>query len=62
MSEGEEHVQTDVLVIGAGFSGVATAKCLQQSGFKVVVLEKSSDVGGRWTVKKKDGFMSFTHM
>ncbi len=38
---------TDVLVIGAGISGLAAASLLQQHGLRVVVLEARSRIGGR---------------
>lgn len=38
---------TDVIVIGAGFSGLSAAYYLQQKGLSVRVLEVSSQVGGR---------------
>ncbi|MBB1022142.1 NAD(P)/FAD-dependent oxidoreductase [Dietzia sp. E1] len=39
----------DVLVVGAGFSGLGTAIRLSQEGFDdLVVLERGHDVGGTW--------------
>lgn len=53
----------DVLVIGAGISGLVTAKVLKECGLKVTVLEKTGEVGGLWTYRPNDyGVMSFTHM
>lgn len=53
----------DVLVIGAGISGLVTAKVLQESGFRVTVLERTGEVGGLWTYREHDyGVMRFTHM
>ncbi|WP_328310481.1 flavin-containing monooxygenase [Actinomycetospora sp. NBC_00405] len=38
----------DVVVIGAGMSGLATAHRLTQAGIGVTVLERNDDVGGVW--------------
>ena len=58
-----ENIQTDAVVIGAGISGLATGKCLQDDGFKVLILEKSGEVGGLWNFREKDyGVMRCTHM
>lgn len=46
-----------VVIIGAGFSGLATAAVLADKGFNVHVLEKHADVGGRARVLRKDGFV-----
>ena len=63
MNQDGQEVRTDVIVIGAGISGIATAKCMRDAGFEVVVLERSGDVGGLWTFKEKAyGVMRFTHM
>lgn len=37
-----------VAVIGAGVSGVVSAKYLKASGFEVVVFERSKQAGGNW--------------
>ncbi|MFL2769912.1 MAG: flavin monoamine oxidase family protein [Rhodospirillaceae bacterium] len=43
----------DVIVIGAGLSGLNTASILSESGFNVVVLEGSRRIGGRvWSAKE----------
>ena len=44
------------LVIGSGFSSLAAACYLAQSGHRVTVLEKNSDIGGRARQYKRDGF------
>lgn len=64
MSTTDEDHRPDVVVVGAGISGLVTAKCLKDSGFtNVVVLERSGDIGGLWTFRENDyGVMRFTHM
>ena len=45
----EQTTVVDVLVVGAGFSGLGAAIRLTQEGFNdLVVLERGSDVGGTW--------------
>ncbi len=46
-----------VIVIGAGFTGLATAALLAKAGFDVTILEKNSQPGGRTCVLKKDGYV-----
>lgn len=45
-----------VIVIGAGFAGLAAASVLAKEGFGVTVLEKNDQPGGRARVWEKDGF------
>ena len=53
----------DVIVIGAGISGIATAKCVKDAGLSVMVLERTGEVGGLWKFRENDyGVMRFTHM
>lgn len=40
-------IETDVVVIGGGFSGLTAAYELHQAGFSVIVLEAKHRVGGR---------------
>ncbi len=40
--------ELDVVVVGAGFSGLYMLHRLRQLGFSVTVLEEASDVGGTW--------------
>ena len=49
--------QVDVVVIGAGLSGLAAARQIQASGLTVVVIESSDAVGGRVRTDKVDGFL-----
>lgn len=56
--------RADVIVLGAGISGITTAKCLKEYGFSVLVLEKTDEIGGLWTFREKEdyGVMRCTHM
>jgi len=38
----------DVLIVGAGFSGLYLLHRLRGSGFRVKVVDRASDVGGTW--------------
>ncbi len=44
----EVRTKYSVLVIGAGFSGLAMASKLADAGIPYVVIEKNADVGGTW--------------
>ena len=46
-----------VVIIGAGFAGLTTAALLAQKGFKVTVLEKNHEPGGRAITYKEKGFV-----
>jgi phytoene desaturase len=50
-------VAKKVVVIGAGFSGIAAASCLAQKGYDVTVLEKNDSAGGRCRKFDAEGFM-----
>jgi len=45
-----------VIVIGAGFSGLASASLLAKQGHEVVLLEKNDQAGGRARQFKENGF------
>ena len=47
----------DVVVVGAGISGLMVAHCLEQRGLGVHVLEKSERVGGTIRTESIDGFL-----
>ncbi len=46
-----------VAIIGAGISGLTAAYQLQEAGFKPVIFEKESFVGGRMSSETVDGFV-----
>jgi phytoene desaturase len=46
----------NVIVIGAGLGGLSTALRLSSKGYKVKILEKNHQAGGRLNQIKKDGF------
>ena len=45
-----------VLIVGAGLGGLATALRLAKKGYKVEIIEKNNQAGGRVNQIKKDGF------
>ena len=46
----------DVLVVGAGITGLEIGALLARDGRRVTVLEKSKAAGGRARVSQRDGF------
>jgi len=49
-------MQKSVLIVGAGLGGMATALRLSKKGYKVTIVEKNRQAGGRLGQLKKDGF------
>src|SRR4051812_14436295 len=47
-SDVDPDVAFEVVIIGAGMSGLLVAHRLQQAGIPFVILEKNADVGGTW--------------
>ena len=45
-----------IIIVGAGFAGLAAAALLAKKGFDVLVLEKNDQPGGRARIWEKDGF------
>lgn len=43
-----KNLDYDVVVIGAGISGLYQLYCLRKAGFRVCVLERGTGVGGTW--------------
>lgn len=48
-------VHHDVVIVGAGFSGLATLHLLTEAGFHATVIEAGDDVGGTWNVNRYPG-------
>lgn len=51
------HEPLDVLVVGAGLTGLSTAFFLRQSGLKVAVVEEKPRVGGQIHTYREDDFI-----
>ncbi|MBB5396011.1 NAD(P)/FAD-dependent oxidoreductase [Mucilaginibacter sp. AK015] len=49
-------INKQVIVIGAGFAGLASACVLAKAGYRVTILENNDQPGGRARVWEKDGF------
>jgi phytoene desaturase len=49
-------LKPSAIVIGSGFSGLATASSLAQQGYQVTILEKNSGNGGRARMFQAEGF------
>jgi cation diffusion facilitator CzcD-associated flavoprotein CzcO len=47
-AEGANVIDTEVLVVGSGFSGIGAGVRLKQAGISFIVLEKAGDLGGTW--------------
>ena len=45
----------DVILIGAGITGMYTLYRLRQMGYSVHAFEKNGDVGGTWTMNRYPG-------
>ncbi len=50
----------DVLIVGAGWTGLTAASALKAAGREVVVVDKARGPGGRSSTRRQDGF-SFDH-
>ncbi len=53
----KNRLNTDVLIIGAGISGLASAHFLKKRGLKALILEKQERPGGSIRSERKDGFL-----
>lgn len=48
MGSNDVTLDADVIVVGAGMSGLYALKVLRERGFRVIVLERATGVGGTW--------------
>jgi len=51
------YKKADVVVVGAGLSGLTAAYLLQRKGYKVHVFDAASQVGGRVRTERVEGFL-----
>ena len=42
------EIELDILIVGAGFSGVYQLKKLRDQGFNVKLVDAATDFGGAW--------------
>jgi len=59
-SKQKSENEFDVIVVGSGVGGLSCASLLSSKGYKVLVLEKHSEIGGFFTSYMRDGFMCDT--
>uniref|UniRef100_A0A6C0C7B8 Monooxygenase n=1 Tax=viral metagenome TaxID=1070528 RepID=A0A6C0C7B8_9ZZZZ len=45
----------DVIIVGAGLSGLTQLRLLRENGFNAIVLEQGDDIGGTWFFNKYPG-------
>ena len=50
-------MQKDVIIIGGGVSGLAAANYLEDFGWKPLIIEATSRVGGRVKTDQYEGFL-----
>jgi oxygen-dependent protoporphyrinogen oxidase len=53
-----QQISTDIIVVGAGISGLASSYFLTQGGQRVVIIEKSKSLGGTIKSERIQGFLA----
>lgn len=48
----QEHLETDILIVGAGMAGLMAAATVQRPGRRVLVVDKGRSVGGRLATRR----------
>ncbi len=48
-------MDTDIIIIGAGITGLSCARRLRQAGVPALVLERARGVGGRCATRRVEG-------
>lgn len=51
----------DIVIIGAGPAGIATAMMLESTGKRILVIEREKNMGGCWRVEWQDGLYYTEH-
>jgi len=51
-----KYIHCDVLVVGAGISGIIAAKTSAQNGFKTLLLDEKNELGGTTIYQNSDNF------
>lgn len=55
MNESLDNIEVDIVIVGAGFSGIYMLKKSLELGLKAIVLDTATDVGGTWYWNKYPG-------
>ena len=50
-----QHQKAEIVIVGAGFSGLCMGVKLKKAGLKFRILEKSDEIGGTWHANKYPG-------
>jgi len=56
MNQRNDKDQWDIIIVGAGICGLSLGALLVNDGYRVLILEKSKQIGGRARVMEKKGF------